>query len=570
MISEEIARPLVKYLRLPEERTVDLISWPAGAGKTRAVLQDVIREVGEGVAVLWLTQTVEILQTATYGRLTGTDASDGFTAYLSPDQVEQHNVRAAEARGRAVGESLSESLNAYFSQPQREGRVFLASWQGYLQAFRTLTPGVKQSLGLRIVVDEIPEIRRQETCYIADASTAVRWQTYLDMADANNLRMSQAPEFQGHWRKALSKHAGGTRDAVTSSMPKLAECLAAPELWLSTMLQQGKARTYFVMYLRPEVLNIGRSVEILAANAEDSLLFKIYRQCGINFRINSKYTELARLSVDNGECFTIVPLQERRLSKNQYAQDKELAQKLLAKAAQSVRAHFARDERFIFCLPAGVRMPRCPPSAASTKTVLSGSNAYKDMHAAAFLAAMNLEDVYALELRERWGFTRTELEAAFGVECCYQYAMRLKGRHGRKVAGEKYLVLVGGLEMAEGLQRKIPGSVIDPSHLQPAPGNHEAGKRGAGLLGSLPALLTKAQKNKLTGYCRALREAPERAPTRSERKGLAQVAAALGRPEERFQADFLRVARGEASGQAVFTAAEYRHGLKSGRNLEAQ
>lgn len=559
--SEEIARPLVKYLRLPEERTVDLLTWPAGAGKTRAVLQDVIREVREGGTVLWLTPTVEVLQKATVKRLTGEDRSDGFANYLLPELVEQHNVSAADAQGRSVGAALSASLNAYFSRDEREGRVFLASWQGYVQAFRMLQPCVKRG-DLRVVIDEVPEIRRQETSYLADVPEGVRWETYLNMSDANNLRMSASPEFQRHWRKAVSKQTGSGSDAVTAMLPRLAECLTAPELSLSTLLQQGRERSYFVMYLRPEVLNIGRSVEILAANAEDSLMFKIYSECGIHFRINQKYTELARLNVANGESFTIAPLQERRLSKNQFRRDEDLPRMLVTKAAQIVRRHFGKDERFIFCLPADIGVPtRCPATALSTKTVLSGSNEYKEFHAAAFLAALNMEDIYAAELRDRWGLSRAELDAALGAEACYQYAMRLKGRHGRKLPGEKYLVLVGGMDMAVALQRKIPGSVIDASNLTQGAQGHEVGKRGMGLLGSLAERLTKAQKGRLTGYCRSIAKEPQRNLTRCERKGLSQVAAALGKDEARFQADFLRVARGEANGQVVFTAAEYRHGF---------
>lgn len=571
MSSEVITRPLVPYLRLREELTVDLISWPAGAGKTRTVLQDVIRDVGDGAAVLWLTQTVGVLQEATYARLTGIDRSDGFDAYLPAAQVERHNVDAsARDAGKSVGAALSDSLNEYLRVPQREGRVFLASWQGYLQAFKLLEPWVKNS-ALRLVIDEMPNIRRHEVSYIADASAAaaVRWDLLLDTTDTNNLRMCHDPEFQNHWRRARGRRGAGPLDAVTQSLPVLADCLFGPELWLSTMLERGEMKTYFSMYLRPEILNIGGSVEILAANAEDSLMFKIYSQCGVNFRTNIKYAGQGRLDMQNGESFVIVPLQKGRLSKHQYTQDAQLAKKLVAKAAHVVGEKFRDGEPFIFCLPAPVRLPpgSLPTGARKTSSGLAGSNDYKDYLAAAYLAAINLESIYAVELRERWGISREELDLALGIEHCYQYAMRIKGRHGRKVIGEKYLVIAGGMEMAQGLQRKIPGAKIDASYIESSPSVQEAGRRGSGLLGSLPEVLTKAQKNRLTGYCRKIQDCPQMELTKAMLKGLAQVASEIGKEREPFTADFLKVARGEATGCSVFTAGEYQYGMKYGKNF---
>lgn len=553
------AERVAHHLRLKQERVVDIVSWPAGAGKTHAVLKSVIADVKAGAVVLWLTPTVDVLQDATQRRLLGSVDTDGFAEYLAAPQVELFNSELAANADTQVGTALSAALNQHLGGAVPVGKVFMATWQGYLYALDRLQPRVRNHSALRVVVDEIPDIF--ETFTHTAKHAVVDWGSYLDLTDRNDIKLPEDEELRGRWLRAHGKASG---DSVLDSVSELAGWMFdGKRLVTATYLSDRKAN--FIAYLRPDVLAIGSRVEILGAHAEDSFMHRIYSQCGIVFQENLSYEALRR-PVTNGPCFTIMPLQERVLSKRQYLSEPEMGRKLLARAASLVKDFYGRREPFIYCLPTiAQRVENTPEGATFTKVRLHGTNEFSAYLAAAFLAAINLDPTYAAALQAEWGLSSDDVEVALGAENAYQYAMRTKGRGGQVVPGEKYLIVVGGRKTAEVLANKIPGAVIDSSNVEVDPAAKAPGGKGSGLLGFLPSFIhqaagpSQAQKanyiRRLSRYCASVERKTGTAFSPSMLRGVHDVAAAVGLCGDTLAGNLLKIATKESLGSEIYPMA---------------
>ena len=93
---------------------IHLIDWPAGTGKTRAVIKDVIRAVKAGYKVIWTTPTVGVLQRETFKRLTGESSFDELDEYLSDLDVYLINATVREEEGYTDIGSIYNKYKYYY------------------------------------------------------------------------------------------------------------------------------------------------------------------------------------------------------------------------------------------------------------------------------------------------------------------------------------------------------------------------------------------------------------------------------------------------------------------------
>jgi hypothetical protein len=470
---------------------IRLIDWPAGTGKTRAVIKDVVRAVRDGYKVIWATPTVGVLQAETHARLTGENAIDELGEYLADDDVYVFNATLREEEGyHDIGSMIAQEVLRDIEQAPDEGRVFLCSWVGFLAASQLRSSGkFKAFPKTRLIIDEVPEV----LAFTFYQSNDVDFTDYLTFKDK---LVKPLKEQQSHW-EAVAKGVSNNSVFEHGRLKELAALLVHPDYITTVAKHRKQAQLYLTSYLRPNVFQSFKEVEVLGANSQHSLMYLLYAKWGVKFQINTKYSSDMRTTEPLGDLFTIVPIQDLPVTKNAM-EKKPKAKWVMERLVSIVREFYGEDRPFIYCVNNGVKLTKMPAHANKTSSMLQGSNDYTAYEAAAFLCSLNPGREFTLDLEERWQIDYGDYLRAKTAEVIYQYSYRIKARLGVRTSGDKYLIVVLDRTSAAALKEKIEGSRVDESYIEVDPEQKHTGNAGGGITGFLK--VTPAESKRLRDW----------------------------------------------------------------------
>ena len=471
---------LMKALRPPEDMPdIHLIDWPAGSGKTRAVIKDVIKAVKKGYKVVWTTPTVGVLQAETLARLIGDSVLDGLDEYLSEYDVHICNAQLREEEGYPdIGSMISQKVLDDIEQAPSEGRVFLCSWVGFLAAkqLRSATKFLNFPKS-RLIIDEVPDVVE----FSFYQSKDVNFGNYLSFSDDV---VEPLADQVSHWELTTKGRSGNSVFDESTRLKALAELLVHPSYVTTKASYKKAAQMHLTSYLKPNIFSSFKEVEVLGANARDSLMCLLYSRWGVSFQINKKYNDDRKNTESLGDLFTIVPIQDEAVTKNSMTKTHK-ARWVMKRLLAIVEGFYGEAKPFIYCLNNGVKAGLMPVHAKETDTMLQGSNEYIEYEAAAFLTSLNPGREFLLDLEKRWGIDYGSYLRAKTAEVSYQYSYRIKARLGNRSLADRYLIVVLDRLNAAALSEKIEGSVVDQSYLQEDPEHHYNGNAGRGITGFL-------------------------------------------------------------------------------------
>ena len=471
---------------------IHLIDRPAGSGKTRARIKDVIRAVKAGYKVIWTTPTVGVLQRETFKRLTGESSFDELDEYLSDLDVYLINATVREEEGYTdIGSMIYQVVLDDIEMMPGEGRVFLCSWVGF-QASGSLRRAAKFRAfpKTRLIVDEVPEV----LAFTFYQSADVNFRDYLSFSKGI---VTPLPEQQAHWEAAVKGVSNNSVFDDSDRLKELAALLINPEYVTTLAKHSIRAKIHLTSYLLPSVFSSFKEVEVLGANSRHSLMYLLYTKWGVRFRINEKYEDDRRPIDHLGDLFTIVPIQDVAITKNAMSK-KAKARWVVGRLFDIVKAFYGAEKPFIYCVNNAVNVGPMPEQAYKTASMLHGSNEYTNFEAAAFLCSLNPGLEFLQDLEERWGIDYGVYLRARTAEVIYQYSYRIKARLGDRSLATRYLIVVLDRMSAAALREKIPGSVVDESYIEEDPEQKFAGNAGNGIAGFLR--LTPPESQRLREY----------------------------------------------------------------------
>jgi hypothetical protein len=231
-------------------------------------------------------------------------------------------------------------------------------------------------------------------------------------------------------------------------------------------LLQGEARQIiFHCVLRPEVLQGYKRVTIAGANLEDSILYHLFTQQGVTFKVDKSLTNKLRYnSHQRGDlitvCYAFPGFWSKRKQTLKSVTDDDSATNL-DRVIDASKKLFAKES---FLWLANKSVPSCPfgtKNAIRLPNVPHGFNQYGNVHNVAVLAASNPSPAHFAFLKSR-GLTADQIRIGIHASGVYQAVLRSSIR---SQSDEPKNIIVPDFETADYLANMFPDASLTQSIL---------------------------------------------------------------------------------------------------------
>ena len=412
---------------------INYCSAVAGAGKTHTLVDLASRLVDEGQNVL-IVQPTKALIDETASKFDG--------------------VHCVVLHGDTVPHETIKKLMHSFIDPYPEAHVVLTTWSAFEQVSY-----INRAEDWHIFIDEIPQV------HVYENLKAKRTHTLL----TDHIRtISEGPTYSlvisendGELRKIID---GAREDDVLKPFADIAKRIRS-ENWASyveeaayrDLIEGRKSELRVFSLLKPAVLAGFRSTTILGANFEESLLYGLWRQQGVAFRVHEELTQGLRFqSHEGGQLIRILYAFDEDWSKTFRNRNSDIA---MSRLVEAVKGEFG-DRSFlwvankdvsdgVFVGTNGLRLPNAP----------HGLNQYQwDYDNVAFLSALNLRTEHFKFLESR-GLNSDLVRTATYKHVVYQAVMRCSIRDHENRRPKT--IIVPDCSTAIWLQGLFAGSVVE-------------------------------------------------------------------------------------------------------------
>ena len=214
----------------------------------------------------------------------------------------------------------------------------------------------------------------------------------------------------------------------------------------------------FHSVLKPEVLDGFASVFMASANFEDSQVFKVWGQQGVEFEPDLEFGKKLRYTEHpNGDLVTIYYVTDRQWSrkrKDMVIEDGETFSDRMIKAAKE---QFPSG-RFLWHANKAVTESPFEPPARRLPNKPHGLNVFADYDDIVFLSSLNPTTDHFRFLKSR-GIEGDEVRGFTYLSAAYQAIMRTSIRDRENLSPKR--ILVPDLSLAEYLHEVLPGSKLE-------------------------------------------------------------------------------------------------------------
>jgi hypothetical protein len=415
-------------------------SAPCGSGKTYQLVKKALSMAANGQVVLFVQPTVELI--------------DKTIREEIGDHPDEPLVRVFHRDSVGSGNKVSVSLANYLRDRENVGQIIFTTHQ--------VLPYVKQwakKTDIHVLIDEELQVLHNHNHRLPTTHDLITDDIRIVEFDAIYGRVEVINE-----NRIRQKAANRGDDEVLSALQEPLRILNNKDQHSFVNVEQyhkllsgtaGHLRLHSI--LQPTLLKGFGSVFMAAANFEDTAVFRLWSQLGVDFRADNEFTGLLRYQFHpNGALVTIYYLTEQNWSK-------KLRQTLVNGArvqdlAFDAAARLFGEADFVWQAnkseagspfgPKGIRLPNAP----------HGLNTFSHLHDIAFFSALNPPS-HQIKFMENRGFTSEEVRASIYYATLYQAAMRISlrnpdDRHPKRI-------VVPDLGAAMKLRSLLPGAEIE-------------------------------------------------------------------------------------------------------------
>lgn len=250
-----------------------------GAGKTYALCQRVIYGVGKGRRYLIVQYTIDLI-----------DQTTALFRSLDP------GIKIFVFHRDAVGDGVKQALASYFRNPLSEGHVVITTWKSFAEMEDFPNRQIWS-----LVIDEVPDVLR-----VSDLSVPNEHSIVTDYLEINAITAKYARLSASSVSELKRIYDNRNNDEIWKVFEDFIRLILS-RFYLTYTITQSYQRllqkrgvnrklTAFSI-LQPSIFDDFRSVLILGARLEETLLYKVWSSEGMLFRRDRslksllKYTE---------------------------------------------------------------------------------------------------------------------------------------------------------------------------------------------------------------------------------------------------------------------------------------
>jgi hypothetical protein len=458
---------------MQEIQIVDALS---GAGKTYAALEDALSKANCYRKILFVQPSIKLIEQSL------ADCPAIFARNIYPKnprhlrikilgqlrtKIPRHlKVRAIHSLNSPPN-TVKKRLIEHLNNSGDNGEILFITHESFLQL-----PYFDRRQDWDVIIDEIPSVNKDLTLNIPKTHALLT--DNISVIGEHPLWYRIAPENQNELTKI---HENRERDDAIAVFKDLAkhvcsdkwEVFCKKENW-HQLIDGAMVKFGCFALLRPDIFDGFKSVTIMGAMLEDTLLYHVWRNQGVmfepNFRIQLRAN--SRLAAhENGNLLTIKYFTSQDWSKsyrnkpgivdgNEVSKMDFMREKILEDLNGENFLWVANNdvENEIFDRPGhngqpnAIRLPNSP----------HGLNEYQDVDNVVFLSALNPSPAHFRFLEDQ-GISPDHLRDAWVHQITYQTVMRCSLRDASSTAPKT--VYVTDLKSAEWLSDKFPGSTIE-------------------------------------------------------------------------------------------------------------
>jgi hypothetical protein len=215
----------------------------------------------------------------------------------------------------------------------------------------------------------------------------------------------------------------------------------------------------FHSILTPEVLEGSASVFMASANVEDSQVFKVWGQQGVEFKPDLEFAKkLLYTEHPNGDLVTIYYVTDHQWSRKRKEAILEDGTTILERMIKAAKEMFTSG-RFLWHANKAVTESPFDAPAQRLPNKPHGLNVFADYDDIVFLSSLNPTTDHFRFLKEQYGIEGDEVRRFTYLSAAYQAIMRTSIRDPESRSAQR--ILVPDLSLAEYLHEMLPGSKLE-------------------------------------------------------------------------------------------------------------
>ena len=225
-------------------------------------------------------------------------------------------------------------------------------------------------------------------------------------------------------------------------------------------LVRGEGRILaFHSVLKPKVLDGFASVFMASANFEDSQVFKVWGQQGVEFKPDLDFAKKLRYTEHpNGDLVTIYYVTDHLWSRKRRETTLDDDTTILDRMIKAARELFTSG-RFLWHANKSVTESPFDPPAKRLPNKPHGLNVFTEYDDIVFLLSLNPTTDHFRFLKEQYGIEGHEVRRFTYLSAAYQAIMRTSIRDPESLTLKR--ILVPDLSLAEYLHEMLPGSKLE-------------------------------------------------------------------------------------------------------------
>lgn len=413
---------------------ISYVSAPAGSGKTYSILNHIAAGIDSGSNYILAQPTIAL------SHETMTDFRKRFP------HIAVTTINSDTASG-----SVRKRLVDYMKAPYPEPHILFTTWAGISES-----PSLSNRSNWKIVIAEIPVVERMFDRPLPKGH-AVITNHLLMIPEGKYARLAIKAEHEGHIRQLAENRC---KDDMHEVVRDLANTLYS-EHWESfvnhgsynnLLSNAGMNRLQVHSLLKPSVFNGFKSVTIMGACFEDSLLYQTWsKEVGfVPLDLPLRYNEH-----QNGRNLTI-----RYCFNGSFSKHKLKGEKVQERILSAVDSVYSGSD---YCWSANKdwKGPQLP--GTRLPNVSNGLNGFQDFRHVVFLSANNAKPPHIAFLSEKLGISASAVCLPFHKQNAYQAVMRgaLRTVSDDGQNSQPMSVFVADSETAIYLQKLFPGSNLE-------------------------------------------------------------------------------------------------------------